>query len=119
MHFTNALKRGLAKISIKISSWALESLGKHLTTDQMLSPLYKAPFSPHCCHSVAATSHQVLLPCLIGEGMFSTEYAIEIKLGDDSFSLFADSSLVKKEHGENYLLVTLIGDNGEPDHKTV
>ncbi len=51
--------------------------------------------------------------------MFSSEYAIEIKLGEKSFSLFADTSLIKSEHGENYLLVTLVGDNGEPDHRTI
>jgi len=64
-------------------------------------------------------SQQVLLPCTVQHGMFSSERAVEIVLGGEKFSLFADESLIKEYRGKEYLLVTLIGDNGEPEHKTI
>jgi hypothetical protein len=51
--------------------------------------------------------------------MFSSEVAVEIKLGDEVVSLFADESLTKIINGKTHILVTLIGENGEPDHKTI
>jgi hypothetical protein len=66
-----------------------------------------------------AASHQVWLSCKAQHGMFSSERAVEIDLDGKTISLFADESLIKEYLGNKYLLVTLIGDNGEPEHKTV
>lgn len=51
--------------------------------------------------------------------MFSSEYAVEITLGEKRVSLFADNSLIKDFDGRKHLLVTLIGENGKPEHKTI
>jgi len=64
-------------------------------------------------------AQRVWLPCKVGNGMFTNELAVEIRLDNQNLSLFADSSLVKQIDGEFYLLVTLLGDNGKQGHKTV
>ena len=51
--------------------------------------------------------------------MFSSEVAVDITIGEKTVSLFADKSLIKEIHGEHYILATLIGDNGRPNHKTI
>jgi hypothetical protein len=107
MHFTKAVDMDAkVRMSAKVN-WFLV---KNILTRSSEYMVKKA---------MPGVSQQVWLPCSTGKGMFSSEYAVEIKLGENSFSLFADTSLIKKEQGENYLLVTLIGDNGEPDHKTI
>jgi hypothetical protein len=65
------------------------------------------------------TSHNVWIPCTVAKGMFSSEAAVNITLEDETVSLFADNSLIKDFDGVPHILVTLIGDNGQPDHKTI
>jgi hypothetical protein len=64
-------------------------------------------------------AQKVWLPCKVSDGMFSGELAIEINAGGQNVSLFASSSLVKQQDGENYLSVTYLGDNGKAQHKTI
>jgi hypothetical protein len=64
-------------------------------------------------------SQNVWIPCTVDKGMFSTEFAVEITVGENTVSLFADQSLIKEIKGKKHILVTLIGDNGQPDHKTI
>lgn len=66
-----------------------------------------------------ATQTRVWIPCTIKKGMFSSEVAVEIKIGDKVVSLFADQSLTKIINGKTHILVTLMGTNGEPDHQTI
>jgi hypothetical protein len=60
---------------------------------------------------------QVLIPCKISQGMFDSEYAVEITLPDSSkISLFADKGLVQEVQGNTYLRVNLVQEhngNGE------
>jgi hypothetical protein len=65
------------------------------------------------------TSHHVWIPCTVAKGMFSSESSVEIKLNGETVSLFADNSLITKIDGKTHILVTLVGDNGEPNHKTI
>ena len=64
-------------------------------------------------------AQKVWLPCKVGNGMFTNELAVEIDLGAQNVSLFADSSLVREVDGRFYLSVTYLGDNGKPGHKTI
>lgn len=65
------------------------------------------------------TSHRVWMPCTVEKGMFSSEVAVEIKIEGKTVSLFADKSLIKEIGGKSFILVTLVGDNGQPNHKTI
>ncbi len=65
------------------------------------------------------TAHRVWIPCTVADGMFSTEVAAEVTLGKTPVSFFADRSLIKETDGQTYILVTLVGDNGLPNHKTI
>jgi hypothetical protein len=61
-----------------------------------------------------------LLPCSVGDGMFSTEVAVELQTDSSKIvSLFVDKSLVVEKDGQFFLRVTVVGDNGKPDHQTV
>jgi hypothetical protein len=51
--------------------------------------------------------------------MFSSEVAVDITIGESTVSLFADKSLIKEIDGKTHILVTLVGDNGQPNHKTI
>jgi len=53
---------------------------------------------------------QVWLRCnAISEGMFPNEVAVEAQNSDgQTFSLFADKRIIKKENGSTYLKVTLL-----------
>lgn len=51
--------------------------------------------------------------------MFSSESAVEITINGEMVSLFADNSLIKKINGKPHILVTLVGENGQPHHKTI
>jgi hypothetical protein len=51
--------------------------------------------------------------------MFSSEFAVDVNIGDQTVSFFADKSLIKDIHGAPHVLVTLVGDNGRPNHKTI
>jgi hypothetical protein len=70
-------------------------------------------------HSEMPTSHSVWIPCKVDKGMFSSESAVEITVDGQTVSLFADKSLIKKIKGVTYIQVTLVGPNGQPDHKTI
>jgi hypothetical protein len=65
------------------------------------------------------TSHSVWIPCKVAKGMFSSESAVDITLNGKTVSLFADNSLIKKIDGKMHILVTLVGNNGEPNQKTI
>lgn len=65
------------------------------------------------------TSRGVWIPCTIEKGMFSNELAVEVTIKDKTVSFFADKSLIMEIKDEPHVLVTLIGDNGEPNHKTI
>ena len=65
------------------------------------------------------TSHRVWIPCTVEKGMFSSEVAVDITIEENTVSLFADKSLIKEIHGKPHILVTLVGDNGRPNHKTI
>jgi hypothetical protein len=54
------------------------------------------------------------IPVDVSEGMFSTEYAINLNLSDGTaVSLFADKSLVKEHDGTHYLKVTLVSEESD------
>jgi hypothetical protein len=74
---------------------------------------------PIQCLGTMKTSQNVWIPCTIDKGMFSTEAAVEITIDNKTVSLFADRSLIKNFSGKPHILVTLVGDNGQPDHKTI
>lgn len=65
------------------------------------------------------TKQEVLIPCTVTEGMFSSEVAVQIDTGDITVSLFVHNSLIEDVHGESHLRVYYAGDNGKPDHRTV
>jgi hypothetical protein len=65
------------------------------------------------------TRSVVWIPCTAEKGMFSSEVAVDITIEGKTVSFFADKSLIKESNGETYIMVTLIGENGEPDHKTI
>jgi hypothetical protein len=54
------------------------------------------------------------IPVDVSEGMFSTEYAISLKLSDGNIvSLFADKSLVMEHGGIHYLKVALVNEEAD------
>lgn len=65
------------------------------------------------------TPHRVWLPCSVEKGMFSSEVAVEIQIADTTVSLFADKSLIKDINGKMHILVTVVGANDQPAHKTI
>jgi hypothetical protein len=60
-----------------------------------------------------------LLPCKVGAGMFSSEVAVELETDGTVISMFVDKGLVVTKGDQSYLLVTEVGENGKPHHKTV
>jgi hypothetical protein len=60
------------------------------------------------------------LPCIAGEGAFSTERAVEVLDDGKPVSLFADAALVKEIDGKAHVRVSLAGDSTtRPGHKNV
>jgi hypothetical protein len=68
---------------------------------------------------MTTTSHSVWIPCTVDKGMFSSEFAVDVTIGDKTVSFFADKSLIRDIRGEPHVLVTLVGDNGRPNYKTI
>ncbi|MBI3775253.1 MAG: hypothetical protein HY273_06825 [Gammaproteobacteria bacterium] len=59
--------------------------------------------SPHVDHWVTVTT---------SSGMFSSEYAIALKLASGQVvSFFADKALIKEQQGKSFLKVTLVNQN--------
>lgn len=61
----------------------------------------------------------VLVPCIVTAGMFSSEVAVQIAVGNASVSLFVHKSLIVDRDGKTYLRVNFAGENGKPENKTI
>ena len=61
----------------------------------------------------------VWLPCAVECGLFSNESAVEITISGKTVSLFADHSLIGRLNNQDFILVTSMGNNGKPKHKSI
>lgn len=64
-------------------------------------------------------SQIVLIPCVVTDGMFSNEAAVEITVSGQSISLFVDRSLIQERGGKTFLKVSFVGENGKPENRTI